>query len=312
MGRVKRQHYVPRSYLRRFTADGTQIFTFDKVRGTSFRTNIENVAVEGAFHDLPPEMLKSGADTQLAEKALAELESEFVLTMDVMLETVRRTGSIRPEQKEAMSFFLSLQFLRTSHFRNTFKDTRHAVVSALEEKLTRLNVPKEVIDAGMERNGLLLREEEVQPTHVSLMLDPKLVTTIAEALKSHVWLVGVIENGPPLYTSDNPVVHRSHSNYTGPPIGDGLGSPGIEVAFPLDPKCVLVLYEKSFFGDYGDLDSRAVVLVKRNVDYYNSMQVVKSRRWVYSSTENFDIAAEMCRDYPELADPKKRKPRVVE
>lgn len=57
MAAPKNHHYVPQSYLRRFSSDGTQVHVFDKFTRRSFVTNVKNVASETYFHDVPEEHL---------------------------------------------------------------------------------------------------------------------------------------------------------------------------------------------------------------------------------------------------------------
>src|SRR5262245_55283641 len=77
--RTKRQHYVPRCYLSRFSTSGGHVWVFDKFTRKAFRAGVMGVAQENAFYDLPPAVLakiKAGedGDPQLAEKALSCIE----------------------------------------------------------------------------------------------------------------------------------------------------------------------------------------------------------------------------------------------
>ena len=68
---VKIQHYVPRLYLRNFSAinkDECYIFCFDKVEEKVFRVNTENIAAESYFYDTDK------GKNQIIEKALGRLE----------------------------------------------------------------------------------------------------------------------------------------------------------------------------------------------------------------------------------------------
>jgi len=55
--KAKNHHYVPQSYLRRFSPDGTKIHVFDKSTRRSFTSNVKNVASETYFHDVPEDMI---------------------------------------------------------------------------------------------------------------------------------------------------------------------------------------------------------------------------------------------------------------
>lgn len=57
MTNPKNHHYVPQSYLRRFSTDGSQIYVFDKFKQHQFVTNIKNVASETHFYNLSEEQI---------------------------------------------------------------------------------------------------------------------------------------------------------------------------------------------------------------------------------------------------------------
>lgn len=65
MGRVKNQHFVPQSYLERFTVPSGKLFVFDKPRRAVFQTGPRNLASEQGFYDLPPDF---SVDAQAVEK----------------------------------------------------------------------------------------------------------------------------------------------------------------------------------------------------------------------------------------------------
>src|SRR5260221_10561198 len=141
-----------------------------------------------------------------------------------------------------------------------------------------------------------------------LVLDFDQMMSFAEILRHHIWYVGINNTPYPFWTSDNPVVRHAHnkepfrSNW-------GLASPGIEIAFPLTPKYVLIMAERSYFSHYAQLEGTAYLLRKENVTFYNSMQVNDSFQQIYSSKSDFSLAVKMCRRNPELTSP--NRPRVL-
>ena len=57
--KAKKQHYVPRFYLRGFTSEENQnkLFVYNKEEMVHFYTNIENIAQENLFYDPTEEQL---------------------------------------------------------------------------------------------------------------------------------------------------------------------------------------------------------------------------------------------------------------
>ena len=90
MSKTKKEHYVPQSYLRRFSSDGKQIHVYDKILKRSFTSGIRDVAQESHFYDIPresfPTELKvSEEDLQAVEKAFNKIEGLFSQTVEEVL-----------------------------------------------------------------------------------------------------------------------------------------------------------------------------------------------------------------------------------
>lgn len=85
--------------------------------------------------------------------------------------------------------------------------------------------------------------------------------TYVAVLTDHIWLIGNNDTKSPLYTSDNPLVSRGHYG------GTGLATVGIEIAFPLTPKYVLLLYERTAFQHRLGQDCQTITLNPDRVNY---------------------------------------------
>src|SRR5258708_17506977 len=131
MSKVKNQHFVPQSYLQRFTAtaDQAKIWIFDKVTRRSFDSNVRNVASETHFYDfhddniqalktrldqVPESQLSANAKRKLlnphfVEHELARMEAEYAATVDELILHVEATGSFTQGLKERMAYFLTQQ-----------------------------------------------------------------------------------------------------------------------------------------------------------------------------------------------------------
>lgn len=238
----KKQHYVPQSYLKRFSIDGSSVFVFDKFTRRVFRTNVSNVAVERYFYDFPVETTDNlDVDVQLVENALAEIDAAYSSTIDSILHKVRRnTGEtlLQPSHRTSMSYYVALQAMRTREQRTVQTQLMEKTTEAILDKTAEHQRDEYKIQANADYVSLLQ----------SLSMFGPVVQAIASALLEHIWLVGVNQTGqPPPYTSDNPVVRKAHKkdpydirSYA------GFGSEGIEIALPITPKHILMLCERTF------------------------------------------------------------------
>ena len=97
------------------------------------------------------------------------------------------------------------------------------------------------------------------------------------------------------------MVKRGHK--TDPLIGyQGFASEGIEIAYPITSKTILIICERIGFSEYQNKDGKCVFLTSENVTYYNSLQVVQSYRQVYCNEDNFDLVKNICEEHAEVRD----------
>jgi hypothetical protein len=299
VSQVKTEHYVPKSYLKRFAEDGESIFAFDKFTQKAFRTNIENVACENYFYDLPEEdAAKVGIDPQIVEKALSDIESGFSNTIDAILKSAApsRGRIIQDDQKLAMAYFITVQQLRTRETRNVFTEMSQRIGEMLLSKIPNVSPDQYHI--------------EVNKTAVSLsqsgfMFNPDILNLHISILCDHLWFVGINDTEHPLYTSDNPVVRRGHYREA------GLASKGIEIALPLDSKCILIICEKTAFAQYANVDCKSIILDADNITYYNYLQVAECHRQVFCLSDDFHLAEQICSEHPRIRMPDRPRIQVI-
>lgn len=312
--KVKKQHYVPQFYLRLYAESQDRLYVFDKHTERSFRANVRDIAstsyfydfhpdIENAFQEqvrqgkldnVDPQILEHAQDPQLVEHALAEFEQAVAPVLDQAVASIRATGTITGEQKEVIAEFLAMQLLRTPEFRSLFIELAETVWNEILER-----------DFNLAANNLKVEFDEKQASlmHADLLFAPALRPHIAQVLARHIWLIGVNDTDQPLYTSDQPVVKMPH-------LADaGVGSPGIELAFPLTSRYVLILCERTAFAHLAGSDRTAIILTPDNVTHYNGMQVTQSTRQVFCIADKFALAEEILADHPELTHPTSR-PRI--
>jgi hypothetical protein len=104
-----------------------------------------------------------------------------------------------------------------------------------------------------------------------------------------------------LYTSDNPIVMHAHLNQD----SYGIGSPGIEICFPLNPQYMLILCDSNVFASLASFYCKLVPITEPNVTFFNSLQVNQCTQQIYSSNGQYTLAAEMCASDPSLSIPQK-------
>ncbi len=296
MQKTKRQHYVPKAYLRRYLQGGSTIFVFDKGNRSVFRTHIHNVAQERYFYDLPAEILNlKNESPQFLENVFSAIETEYASVLDEILRSIVRKGRFSPKHKPLLAFFIVVQFLRTRAYRQVQLQLREAMVEVINQDL--------LAERGL-RLGYGYKDESAN--HFIRLFDPELLRTLTGILLRQVWIVWRNKTTIPFYISDNPVVMASRVQQEA-----GFASPGVEVILPLNSMMLLSVSDRRYFSNLVKHDRKVRNLYDvTEVEYYNRLQVIKSFRQVYSATEHFCLAKQVCEEMPEVCDPDRRRVEV--
>ena len=298
MQRVKNQHYVSQCNLRRHTQNGKTIFVFDKPTRKAFPRNIDEIASESGFYDLSPEFAK---DFQGVEKWLCKVEAEATSAIDHLITCLEKQHAFNHKDhalRVMIATFLAIQHSRTALARQTQTERRELIVEEL--KARGIGVPAELLN---------VPDNRVKFEHCRLILDQGYLKQCAKIMFDHIWLVGQNDTSQPLYISDAPVTFYPHAEPANPFSGVGFLTKGVEINFPITPKYVLMLCERSYFAPlYARFEGRITRLDDENVKFYNGLQVWNSRRQVYCIENRFEQVRAYEEKQPEFFN--ERRPRV--
>jgi hypothetical protein len=287
MNKFKTQHFVPRFYLKNFTNSDNKIFVYDKTTDKVFKTVVENVACENYFYD--SDRLKTEfQEEQFLEKFYSSIESEFApfyLDFITKVES-KEKDKITEEDKKAFANFLVLQIDRTKEHREMSIQS----YSVMKEQLIEKGFTKQqLIDFGFDKENPDPKDLHIE----SILLGDKVRDTLAEILENHIWILLENNTNQPFFTSDNPVakianIIDEYISY------DGYASEGIEIIFPLNSKYLFVLCEREYFKNLEKIENSKLAITDiENVNYYNSLEIIRSYRQVFSREDSFKIISEL-------------------
>ena len=314
MNVTRKQHFVPRFYLRQFALNETEcnndkkkcrVWVYDKAKRRSYAANILDIAQERDFYNLPPEYFPTEhfptVDTQMIEHQLSGIEGFLAKRTSEFLASAE-TEPINDEQMLFFSYFLALQLMRTKEARVFMEELGTRVVLDLSQRVLDQNFPGQNLQA-----EVTYTEHYWAAQQANTMLNPEYLNPAMKIFLNHIWIVGVNNTEKPFYTSDHPVVRKANFD---PSIGggNGIGSLGVEIAFPLSPRIILTLYDRTAFFNIMDKEKTIISLDAENVERYNSMQVMQSGQYVFSSTNDFSLASRIGREKPNTCQPD--RPRV--
>lgn len=296
----KKHHYVPEAYLRNFarTDNPDQIWVFDKLRSRQFSSAVRDAGSEGNFNTIEVHGKKINL-----EPIFNEVDDFGPPLLRSFLET-QRVDHLNQEERHKVAAVVATQILRAKIHRLSFGHMMEQLGESARnagwnpEEFTNWKIPTEA-DAKV----LSFRS-----------LD--LVDDLAKEIGSKVCVLHKV-NGDPLWTSDNPV-----ATFNSFPYGDqGIKSQGIEIYYPLSPNFLLAFYCPSIGWKLRSaLESREVLQDREyfsllfqgmregsavessaHLEFFNSLQVAQSHRFVFSPTEKFSLAEKMVSEHPDLS-----------
>jgi len=256
----KRQHYVPRLLLRKFSKDDRTISllvlsTGKQISGASLKAQ----CYEDYFY---------GADGAL-ENAFAQLEGKFSNILGDMAH--EHLESLTQEQIQDARLFLHYQRARTLGAAEEMNEFDETLIKQLISKDSRFS--------DMDLNKFKITRENAQhdalyhaSTTVPLLEDLKVKFLISDKK------IGFV-------TSDHPVItynqfaehHPKFRHYRGT---TGLATKGLQLFLPLSPRVCLVVYDPSAYT-LGNEAKRTCGIGLRDIRLLNALQMLHAHECVY-------------------------------
>ncbi len=258
MSEPRRHHIVPASYLRRFAVTGNpnQICVYDKDRGASYKTSVNNAAVVRDYYKVDTD---GTVDPYTLEKGLSVLEGSAI----PVIKKITRGEEVSNEERAYVAEFISVQHLRGQNMLKFVADTT-ALINAKMLDVTLASKDRwEQQTKQMQEKGYLLeddisyedlkkfhenREYEVSFNHQWLLgqsLTQTHIEPYTQIFFDMHWTVLEAAPGHFFYTSDTPLIYSSPEMH--PIYGDGgLMHKNIEVTFPLSKKYMLLASWQGF------------------------------------------------------------------
>ena len=317
MTEAKIQHYVPKFLLRNFgLGKKDHVWVYDKQTGRSFQTNAKNVASENRFYDF-----EFDGKTYSLESGLSGIESNAKPIIERILheDSVSALGA---RDRAMLASFLAIQFIRTKAFRMQWVE----LPRILRRKVESMGG---AVAPGSQAEALIQEptENQIKIDTTRMILDAP--QTYGPHFLEKAWFLAKTTNSHPFIISDNPVSLQNHIDL-GPYGNLGLAVRGIEIYLPLSstralamwcpslatqiveaaetirqlPKSVLASHIKDPEGilamDSAIRAGSTLMYEPRHVMNFNSLQVGRDERYLFSAKNDFSLADRMIEDHPHL------------
>jgi len=266
MPAYKRQHYVPKIYLKNFTIDDQKIQAYNLKTKKFNIVNCSEVCSRNYFYGQMPAIERSFSGV---ERECNRIMSNIIMGNDLSKITV--------EDYCLLLFFISFQYARTprvkheaeQHFNGISNYLFRSFIDSDIENFKEKGIEKEDLEGWSLRiNG---------PIHAFAMKSlmergPVLIKDLKPILFMNL-------TGKDFITSDNPIVlynsffNNPEGHFLYPLSGtNGLQSPGLQIFWPLDTKHMLVLYDENFYNFKVESNKCVRIYLEDDIDALNSLQ----------------------------------------
>ncbi|MEQ6169105.1 DUF4238 domain-containing protein [Ekhidna sp. MALMAid0563] len=290
MSKVKKQHFVPRFYLKHFTNSKGKISAFDIQEQNSFSTTVEKVAHKRFFYDYEP--LDNIAGQQLIEKTFAQYEGDSANLFRSIVSQLEKgdLSNHTPEQRAELAEYIILQQTRTVENR--------IVSEQMAKELERQVIAKGAGQEFFDSTGLRASNFDSKFLQLFALLNPEIEERIRE-LCDRFWIFWHNTTKHNFYTSDHPVVGHIHED---------RNLMAYELYFPLTPKYAVSILLKNHFEDLAGLDNQVIELDDpERVKFYNYLVLSKCNRQIFNSENDFRLAKKILKSRPELSNPDRQR-----
>lgn len=305
MGATKRQHFIPRLYLKRFASGDGLLRVYDKLDGRRFErpVHIMAVAQSTSFYDFPVEMheeilagiergelpeaddelVAKAKDPQMIEHYLRDIEGHYASALRLLLEAIDMKARIAPAHRQIIAHFLLVQRMRTPNFRERLLHDWRAAAAG-----------ETMLVSGEPRTFSLppINEKLERVVHANAFTSPAVLGPAVEQLIGEVWRIGVNGTSRQLYTSDDPVI-----------VPDTLGErartfplQGARLLFPLTPERLLVIFKQGTMPESIPMSLGEFALTDEQVAGANRLQVMNCSRQVYCRDDQFNLAESVVKE----------------
>lgn len=277
-----KQHFVPQSYLKKFSVSkcDDKIYTFNKEKPNNgiYVCVIKNAAFEKNIYTTSLNV----EDNYIFEKELATIENDYSQLVNLMIKCINSktlTDNLVKLYKNELIEMIHLQLVRTPHSKETFNVQFNNLKPQIFEEI----VLKYLLDDHMKielQNHLDSEKFSKQNLFVSRNIDnhERKKTETLKALLNYNIKFLVNNSNIKYITSDNPVVCKLNNK-----IGFGninLLSPHTKIYFPISPEILIELHK-----DTNDIHLENVS--QDIVSTLNKLQLKNAKRFIFSNEKTY-------------------------
>ena len=301
MGDTKRQHYVPRSYLKRFSFDGKKLHTFllkkdiphiltsDNLNQYWKDISLRDVCVTDNFYTIDESNHNNGVKSMALEKDYFQNFVEPKLSSVInnidnlatqIITEKRRIAPVNLSEEDRIGLALSafIQYNRTPRQRHIIETINDIIIQYTKElKIKKGESIKDI-------KGLDVALIHANKTYLNM----NLWSMFLKKISSYFFLLRVSDNGN-FFTSDNPVVVHKLGVKGKDIFNVNFYQDDFNLFFPLTPNLILEFYSPIHFPEAIKMDNTISIVDVNYENQVNKYQYINAEKFVFSYTNDFSL-----------------------
>lgn len=294
-----RHHYIPQCYLRNFSDNGVNIYTYDKYSSTSYYARIEDRCTIDDFYRLSKGYIKENPQdtgkelfiecdylSSNIEPNFSKIISWLISRKEQCLKDENKNIGLSFNDKKVIAAHIAIQYLRLPIMKTDVLDTFNQIMP-------------QMIDLFKQGIAIENNDQRFNDLDITAHCDPALyhagmtfmnkefINEFAEILANNYWSFLVSGNGI-FYTSDFPIVVEPHVPNVRP-MYLGLAQYGAELTFPISKDIVITIWDKEYFASKRDSDCKFITVDAKEERRQNSFRYFYARRNVFSFHNDFKM-----------------------
>lgn len=291
MSEPRKQHYVPQTYLRRFSVPNQKlqkVFTLHKDKNMIFLASIRDTAAERHFYTMESTHDKyqwENTYAEVIEPVLDDVLTSIIIQSSSVL--LRNNSTIlNDELKLQLSISIINQLLRGKHSRDYQHNLYTKFAPSIVQELRMLDVQ---FDASKERviSEFLEGSKYFKDISFDVTFRQGGLEKYVNILLRKSFVIYRITGEAEFITSDNPVMFMNSISLGVKPFSNGLSDDRTVVFFPISPKLLVAIYSSNYlFGGVSNYDGKVLFIdsLKDNtfIKNHNEKQFEQSFNQVYA------------------------------
>ncbi|BBF42812.1 hypothetical protein lbkm_1497 [Lachnospiraceae bacterium KM106-2] len=290
MSAPRKQHYVPQTYLKNFstlTKSIDRIFTLHKDKRIIISTNVRDIATERNFYtigNLEDKYIWENTYARVIEPLMRDVISNVtMLCKNVLI----KNGSLilTQEMKEDLAISIMCQLLRGKQTRSYMSSLySKKIPETIEESKDHFKLNR---NKTQKLKDIIGKEDFFKKIAMDVVLNPEGLNRYINVLMNKRFILFKINGKEEFITSDNPVMFLNVITLNVKPFNNGIRDNKTAIFFPINPKLLLGIYDKSlWFDKLRRYDNRLAIIDdckdKSFIETHNKKQYEQCFNQVYA------------------------------